>query len=79
MRLLDHAIDHGAIIALLFVALTLYVVLCVSALFPATWRMTDKEKEKIPDKDQYQKIYASVFVALNVLLSGIMTFLIWIV
>ena len=55
IRLMNHAVDPGAVIVLLFVAMLLYVILCVAALFPATWRMTDKEKEKILDKDENVK------------------------
>ena len=79
IRLLNHATESGVVIVLLFVALILYVILCVAALFPATWRMTNKENEKILNKDQFQKKYASIFVVVNALLSGIMIFLIWIV
>ena len=79
IRLLNHAVDPGAVIVLLFVAMLLYVILCVAALFPATWRMTDKEKKKILYKDRYQKKYAGVCVVANALLSSIMIFLIWIV
>ena len=79
IRLLVHDGDRGAVIALFFVTLLLYVILCVAALFPAMWRMTDKEKAKIPDRDQYQKKYTSVCVVVNAVLNGIMVFLTWIV
>ena len=74
-----YTLDKGALLTLVIVALILYTVLCTAALFPATWRMTSKEKEKICDKALYQKKYTNVFVLVNAVLSCVMVFLIWIV
>jgi hypothetical protein len=79
IRMIMHAGDQGAIIVLSFMAIVLFCSLSVAALFPATWRMTTAEKNKISDVAQYQKKYASVLVVVNALLSLVMIFLIWIV
>ena len=71
--------DAGVTIMLITVAIVLFSVLCVAALFPSTWRMTDKEKEKIADMARYQENYTTVFVIINIILSLVMVLLIWIV
>jgi len=70
--------DRGVIIMLSFVALLFFGVLCVAALFPATWRMPDKSKAKIKDPAKYQENYTTVFVIVNVVLSAAMILFIWI-
>ena len=69
--------DKGIVITLSFVSILLFVILLVAALFPATWRMTDKQKEKIKDLMRYQENYTSIFVIVNMVLSIFMSFLIW--
>ncbi len=69
--------DRGVLITLLFVAILLYVIISIAALFPATWRMTDKQKEKIKDLTRYQEVYTSIFVIINFGLSILMSFFIW--
>ena len=71
--------DAGVTIMLITVAIVLFFVLCVAALFPSTWRMTDKEKEKITDMARYQENYTTVFVIINMILSLVMVLLIWFV
>ncbi len=71
--------DTGVTIMMITVAIVLFSVLCVAALFPSTWRMTDKEKSKIADMARYQENYTTVFVIINMILSLIMVLLIWIV
>lgn len=71
--------DAGILITLLFVAVLVFVVLSVAALFPATWRMTDKQKEKLKDIGRYQENYTKVFVIINFVLCVIMGFFILIV
>lgn len=68
--------DIGIVITLSFVAILLFVIISVVALFPATWRMTDKEKEKIKDLIRYQENYTKVFVVVNMALSIFMVFII---
>ena len=70
--------DRGVIIMLSFVALLFFGVLCVAALFPATWRMPDKSKAKIKDPAKYQENYTTVFVIVNVVLSAAMILFIWV-
>lgn len=70
--------DRGAIIMLSFVALLFFGVLCVAALFPATWRMPEKSKAKIKDPAKYQENYTTVFVIVNVVLSAAMIMFIWV-
>ena len=50
-------------------------VIKIAALFPATWRMTDREKEKISDLKRYQEKYTSIFVIVNLVLSIFMAWL----
>lgn len=69
--------DKGIVITLSFVSILLFVILHVAALFPATWRMADKQKEKIKDLMRYQENYTSIFVIVNMVLSIFMVFLIW--
>ena len=71
--------DVGILITLSFVAVLLFVVLSVAALFPATWRMTDKQKKKIKDVGRYQENYTKIFVIINFLLCVIMGFCILII
>lgn len=69
--------DVGIIVILSFVAFLLFIIISAAALFPATWRMTDKEKEKISDLTKYQEKYTSIFVILNLILNLFMSLLIW--
>ena len=66
-------------IILSFVAILLFTIISIAALFPATWRMTDREKEKIRDLKRYQDKYTSIFVIVNVVLSTFMVLLILVI
>ena len=57
------------------VVITLFIIFSIAALFPATWRMTDREKEKISDLKRYQEKYTSIFVIVNLVLSIFMALL----
>lgn len=61
--------DVGILVTLSFVAILIYVIFLVSAFFPAYWRMTEKQKEKIKDMSIYQAKYRKIFVVINFLLS----------
>ncbi len=67
--------DTGAAVILLFVTVLLFGILTVSSLFPATWRMTDKEMEKIGDPIKYQERYTTIFVTINAVTSILMVIL----
>ena len=54
--------DMGVVITLSFVAILLFIIFSIAALFPATWRMTDRE-------------YTSIFVIVNLVLSIFMALL----
>lgn len=69
--------DKGIVIMLFFTAVLLFVIFHTIALFPATWRMSDKEKKKIKDITGYQEKYTSIVVIMNVVLSIFMLVLIW--
>ena len=71
--------DMGVVIILSFVAILLFTIISIAALFPATWRMTDREKEKIRDLKRYQDKYTSIFVIVNVVLSTFMVLLILVI
>ena len=68
--------DMGIVITLSFVAILLFIIFSIAALFPATWRMTVREKEKISDLKRYQEKYTSIFIIVNVVLSVFMSLLI---
>ena len=69
--------DMGVVIILSFVAILLFTIISIAALFPATWRMTDREK--IRDLKRYQDKYTSIFVIVNVVLSTFMVLLILVI
>lgn len=71
--------DMGVVITLSFVAFLLFIIFSIGALFPATWRMTDREKEKISDLKRYQEKYTSIFVIVNLVLSIFMALLILVI
>ena len=71
--------DVGIVVILSFVTFLLFAIISMAALFPATWRMTDKEKERISDLTQYQEKYTSIFVIVNAVLSLFMVLLIWVI
>ena len=66
---------RSVVITLSFVAILLFIIFSIAALFPATWRMTDREKEKISDLKRYQEKYTSIFVIVNLVLSIFMALL----
>lgn len=68
-RIICYEGDAGAVVMLLFTGILLFVVLTVAALFPAMWRMTEKQKEKIKDPSRYQENYRKGMVIVTVALS----------
>lgn len=68
--------DMGIVITLSFVAILLFIIISIGALFPSTWRITVREKEKISDLKRYQEKYTSIFIIVNVVLSVFMSLLI---
>ena len=69
--------DIGVAVMLFFLSIVMYAIFSCVAVFPATWRMTDKEKSKILDLTKYQERYTSIFVIINVIVCIIMTLLLW--
>ena len=69
--------DIGAVIMMSFATLLFFGVLCVSALFPATWRMREKYKSKIKDPVRFQEIYTASFVILDVVISTFFIVMMW--
>lgn len=68
--------DAGVAVILFFVSLLVFLILSCAALFPATWRMTDEEKRKIPDLQKYQEKYTGIFVIVNAIISCILVLVI---
>lgn len=68
--------DVGVAVILIFVSLLVFLILSCAALFPATWRMTDEEKRKIPDLQKYQEKYTGIFVIVNAIISCILVLVI---
>ena len=54
------------------VELLFFLILSCAALFPATWRMTDEEKSRIPDLEKYQEKYTGIFVIVNAIISFVL-------
>lgn len=67
-RLLSGKGDMGTAVILGFTNILLYVIFSVCALFPADWRMTDKQKETMEDREQYQARYRTVLVTVTFVL-----------
>ncbi len=67
--------DRGSAVILSFVTVLLFAVFTVASLFPATWRMTEKEKKKIDEPIKYQERYTTIFVAINTVISIFMVLL----
>lgn len=61
--------DLGTLVILGFMAIMLYVIFLVCAFFPADWRMTSKQKEKIKDMQAYQVRYRKILVIINFAIS----------
>jgi Na+-transporting methylmalonyl-CoA/oxaloacetate decarboxylase gamma subunit len=61
--------DSGTLVILAFMAIMLYVIFLVCAFFPADWRMTSKQKEKIKDMQAYQARYRKILVIINFAIS----------
>lgn len=71
--------DRGILVILGFTAILLWLILFVCSLFPASWRMTEKQKAKIKDMEKYQSRYQKVFVFVDfaaAVLFGIVIFII---
>ncbi len=70
--------DAGVLVMLAFLGVLVYVILFVCAFFPADWRMTEKQKEKIENKEAHQAMYRKICVICNMLfmigVSGIILF-----
>lgn len=61
--------DTGVLVMLAFTGILLYIILLVCAFFPADWRMTDAQREKIKDMDAYQAKYRRILVGVNLAVS----------
>lgn len=61
--------DAGVLIIMVFAAVLMYIIFLVAAFFPADWRMTQKQKSKIGDREKYQATYRRVLVHINLLCS----------
>ena len=61
-------VDGGLLGVLIFIGIMLFVIFLVGALFPETWRMTKRQKEKIDDEVKYQEKYTKSFVIVNLIL-----------
>ena len=71
--------DAGVVVILLFVSLLVFLILSCAALFPATWRMTDEEKNRISDLSKYQERYTGIFVIVNAVISTILVLVLFLV
>ncbi len=64
--------NWGVLIVLELVAYILFVMFTVLAVFPAAWRMTEKQKGNIEDVRECQRRYTHNIVVMNFLFSILM-------
>ena len=55
----------GYLVMLAFLGIMVYVIFLVAAFFPANWRLTERERAMIEDKEQYQVNYRKTWVCIN--------------
>lgn len=61
--------DMGVFMILAFAGILLWVCLAVAAFFPADWRMTERQRQKIGDMDSYQAKYRKILIGVNLVLT----------
>lgn len=61
--------DTGVFAVMSIIAIMLYVIFLVCSFFPATWRMTIKQKDKIKDEAAYQDRYRRVMAVFNLVVA----------
>ena len=59
--------DVQTLILVSFVGIMGFVIFFVCAFFPADWRLTAEQKQKIKDKNLYQANYRKILVFVNFL------------
>ena len=59
----------GHLIMLSFVGIMAYIIFLVAAFFPADWRLSEQERARIEDKEQYQTNYRKTWVGINFVFS----------
>ncbi len=68
--------DTDVLVVMSIVAIMLYVIFLVCSFFPATWRMTIKQKGKIKDEAAYQNRYRRVLAVFNLVVALLLACLI---
>jgi hypothetical protein len=66
MRSIIGAKDTGTLVILSFVGILMWFIFLVCSFFPADWRMTEKQKNKINNPMEYQNRYRRIMIVLDV-------------
>lgn len=67
IRAITGANDVGILVMLSFAAIMVWVIFLVCSFFPADWRMTKKQKDKIKDMGKYQANYQTILILIDTL------------
>ncbi len=71
--------DMGVLVTLSFFGIMMWILFWVCAFFPADWRMTKNQRNKIEDKDKYQRNYRKIMISVDVVVALVFSVLIMIV
>lgn len=71
--------DAGILVALSFVGILIWMIFFACAFFPADWRMTEKQKNKIRDLTEYQNRYRRMMIALDIVFAVLFAILIMVI
>lgn len=68
--------DVGILVMLSFTGILVWLIFFVCAFFPADWRMTAKQKNKIENPTEYQNKYRKFMIGLDVVMAILFAWLI---
>lgn len=71
--------DLGVLVIMAFVAFWFYIIMLVCAFVPADWRLLEKQKKAIVDRDAYQTKYRRIMVGVNFFFSILFSVLILVI
>ncbi len=68
--------DMGNLVILSFTGILMWLIFFVCAFFPADWRMTEKQKNKIDDLTEYQNKYRKIMIGIDVIIAIVFAILV---
>lgn len=68
--------DVGLLVILSFTGILMWLIFLICAFFPADWRMTKKQKNKIENLMEYQNKYRMIVISFDILIAILFAFLI---